>query len=430
MTWITQNKGVGPWGFNPQADKLGYVNNPRWTGAPASTIEHDPCGYWWQKRTPIVETFYLYGTGHNFYGNLGLGDYTVRWDFTPVGTDKDWIQVSAGLLSTNAIKKDGTLWSTGTDDYGQLGLDNVGNKTVFTRVGGSDWASVFCAGYHVFAIKRDGTLWGCGRNESGQLGLGDTIQRSTFVQIGVANNWKSASGSGLHSILTTTSGAVYGCGWNMNGELGTGDTASPYLTMIPILSSGANFGLAGPNCTYILRTEGTIWGTGSNANGKLGLGAPPSFLYLTQLGFASDWKSIASGNSGFLFAHKNNGELWSTGYNAFGQLGVGDYSNRNILTDTASGTWVEVCCGTNHAIAIKGDGTLWGTGYGGVGQLGRGVALGYTRNTFGQSGVDSDWKKLLARGSFASDITFALKTAVPSSTPTIGDVNPVWPMPS
>ena len=46
MTWITDNKGAGPWDFVPQLEKCGYVNNPRWAANRASDIDHEPCGYW------------------------------------------------------------------------------------------------------------------------------------------------------------------------------------------------------------------------------------------------------------------------------------------------------------------------------------------------------------------------------------------------
>lgn len=47
--WL-KTKGNGPWPFVPQPDKFGYVNNPRWTKAAASLVDHEPCGYWWKCR--------------------------------------------------------------------------------------------------------------------------------------------------------------------------------------------------------------------------------------------------------------------------------------------------------------------------------------------------------------------------------------------
>ena len=60
MTWITDNKGAGPWDFIPQGEKCGYVNNPRWTANRASDIDHEPCGYW-PKQAQAGQPVNLYG---------------------------------------------------------------------------------------------------------------------------------------------------------------------------------------------------------------------------------------------------------------------------------------------------------------------------------------------------------------------------------
>ena len=36
---------------------------------------------------------------------------------------------------------------------------------------------------HSLILKNDGTLWSCGANNVGQLGLGDNIDRNTFTEI-------------------------------------------------------------------------------------------------------------------------------------------------------------------------------------------------------------------------------------------------------
>ena len=83
------------------------------------------------------------------------------------------------------LKNDGTLWSCGYNEYGQLGLGDKNNRTTFTQIttNGNNVKSIYCGGNHTFILKNDGTLWGCGYNDEGQLGLGDKTNRTTFTQI-------------------------------------------------------------------------------------------------------------------------------------------------------------------------------------------------------------------------------------------------------
>ena len=80
-------------------------------------------------------------------------------------------------LSYNAfiLKNNGTLWSCGYNEYGQLGLGNTTNRNTFTQVTTNinDIKSVYCGCHYTLILKNDGTLWGCGYNNCGQLGLGD-----------------------------------------------------------------------------------------------------------------------------------------------------------------------------------------------------------------------------------------------------------------
>ena len=83
------------------------------------------------------------------------------------------------------LKNDGTLWGSGQNAYGQLGLGDATDRKIFTQVTTNvdDVKSIYCGRNHTFMLKNDGTLWGCGRNDYGQLGLGDTNYRNIFTQV-------------------------------------------------------------------------------------------------------------------------------------------------------------------------------------------------------------------------------------------------------
>jgi alpha-tubulin suppressor-like RCC1 family protein len=54
------------------------------------------------------------------------------------------------------------------------------------------------------AIRADGTLWTRGRNDFGQLGLGDTLDRFTPRQVGTGTNWATVSAGTSHTAAIRT----------------------------------------------------------------------------------------------------------------------------------------------------------------------------------------------------------------------------------
>ena len=112
----------------------------------------------------------LWTWGYNLNGQLGVNNNTSR--STPVTTilgGTNWKSVECGNNHTAAIKTDGTLWTWGRNNLGQLGVNDTTTRStpVTTILGGTNWKSVSCAGYHTSAIKTDGTLWTWGRNNLG-----------------------------------------------------------------------------------------------------------------------------------------------------------------------------------------------------------------------------------------------------------------------
>jgi alpha-tubulin suppressor-like RCC1 family protein len=96
-----------------------------------------------------------------------------------------WKSVSAGYSHTVALKSNGTLWTWGGNEGGQLGDGTVHTKNSPVPIGRGDyWVAVVAGYFHTVALKSDGTIWSWGLNDYGQLGDGTTDERHSLVQIG------------------------------------------------------------------------------------------------------------------------------------------------------------------------------------------------------------------------------------------------------
>ena len=337
----------------------------------------------------------LWGCGYNYYGNLGLGDIADRKIFTKVTTNADNIkQVYCGYSHTFILKNDGTLWGTGNNYSGQLGLGDGHDRYAFTQIttNTDNIKDVYCGGSYTIILKNDGTLWGCGANGSGQLGLGDTTNRTTFTQVTTnADNIKSVCCGSSHTLILKNDGTVWGCGHNGYGELGLGNnTNKNTFTQITTNINDIKEIYCGGSHTFMLKNDSTLWGCGYNYNGQLGLGDSDDRYTFTEIATnANNIKSICCGSHHTLIL-KNDGSLWGTGRNNCSQLGLGDTTDRTIFTQVTTNinNIKEIYCGAHHAFILKNDGTLWGTGRNDFGNLG--LKDTNYRTTFTQIATNTD----------------------------------------
>jgi len=319
----------------------------------------------------------LWVWGRNNNGQLGVNNTTIR--STPVTTilgETNWKSVSCREGNTAAIKTDGTLWTWGLNSNGQLGVNNTASRLtpVTTILGGTNWKSVACGGYHIVAIKTDGTLWNWGSNLFGQLGVNDITSRSTPVTtILGGTNWKSVAGGLYHTAAIKTDGTLWNWGFNSYGQLGVNDTPTRSTPVTTILG-GTNW--KSVSCregnTAAIKTDGTLWTWGRNDRGQLGVNdnIARSTPVTTILG-GTNWKSVSCGGY-HTSAIKTDGTLWLWGFNNNGQLGVNNTIFRSTPVTTILGgtNWKSVDCGGGNTAAIKTDGTLWTWGYNFYGSLG------------------------------------------------------------
>jgi alpha-tubulin suppressor-like RCC1 family protein len=195
-------------------------------------------------------------------------------------------------------------------------------------------AGVAAGGNHSFAWKKDGSLYTWGRNNRGQLGVGNTIDVSSpklvvngnlLTPTGINNfnqGWLVAGGNET-SVAVDYLGKLYATGklGEVSGFLGT--TNSEYVNSP--LALGFNketLDLASGNDYFaILGDNGIIYKQSWNSNiGKTnGVILPIDNL--------SDVKGL-SGGKDHILAMTKNGDLWGYGTNANYQLGR---SNINII---------------------------------------------------------------------------------------------------
>ena len=129
-----------------------------------------------------------------------------------------------------------------------------------------------------------------------------------------------------------------------------------------------------PESSYILKNDNTLWGCGWNDYGQLGLGDKTNRTTFTQITTNTDnIKSIYCGGMHTIIL-KNDGTLWGCGWNKDGQLGLGDKDNRTTFTIIGinSGNIKEIYSSGDHTIILKNDNTLWTCGYNDYGSLGLG----------------------------------------------------------
>jgi alpha-tubulin suppressor-like RCC1 family protein len=322
----------------------------------------------------------LWAWGDNSSGQLGDGTFTNRSTPVRVGTDTNWVAITAGYYRHNlALKSDGTLWAWGDNWDGQLGDGTTADRTTPVRVGtDTNWTAITAGWEYTIALKSDGTLWAWGDNYSGQLGDGTTVNRTTPVRVGTDTNWVAIEAGGVHTVALKSDGTLWAWGDNYFGQLGDGTTITR-TTPVQIGTDTKWVAIsAGWDDTIALKSDGTLWAWGFNDCGQLGDGSTTNRTTPVQIGTDTKWKAIAAGGY-HTIALKSDGTLWAWGGNWDGQLGNG--STPNLTTPVQIGTdtkWSAIAAGGWHTMALKSDGTLWTWGDNEDGQLGDGTTTNRT----------------------------------------------------
>lgn len=172
----------------------------------------------------------LWGWGSNSTGVLMQGSSTTSVPTpTALGTDTNWAKIAQGSDHILALKTNGTLWAWGAGEFGQCGdtLPPLFFRNSPGQIGtDTDWVEV-AAGLKVsYGIKANGTLWSWGLHENGQLGTGATADQLFPTQVGTATNWAKIYSKWNFTVGVKTDGSLWAWGNNDFGTFGNGTVES------------------------------------------------------------------------------------------------------------------------------------------------------------------------------------------------------------
>lgn len=218
---------------------------------------------------------------------------------------------------------------------------------------------VSCGDDHVFLRSRDGLLYAYGSNGSGQICQPIGVPKSNTPLLIPVTGISRVSAGNTHT-LWIQSGGLMGCGSSAFYQLGV----SPQTIRTPTYLGfwGAGDVVAAGTFTFIIhKREKNVWFLGSISIATTGW--YPIQIQKYQV------KALALSPGSTYFITEND-ELYSFGSNLFGQLGLGDKSERSqpvkVTIDSIS-TPIQVCGGNRFVVIVMNNGDVYTAGGDGSG---------------------------------------------------------------
>jgi alpha-tubulin suppressor-like RCC1 family protein len=297
-----------------------------------------------------------------------------RADFVVTGA------VAAGGYASHALKADGTVWSWGANNAGQVGDGTVLQQPIPVPVSPlAGVVAIAASTDHTLAVKLDGTVWSWGRNAEGQLGDATAGFRFVPGQVPILTHIVAVAAGVTHSLALRDDGTVWTWGGNVAGQLGDGTMLSRSTPTLVTGLSGVARIAAGDRFSLAVQTDGAagrIWAWGENAAGQLGDGSTVTRSSPVQVNGLSNVVAVAGG-ANFALAIKADGTVWGWGENTYGQLGDGTTTSRHepVAVLPLTGAFA-VSAGNYHSVALTTDGRVWTWGSNAWYQLGHPGAVG------------------------------------------------------
>ncbi|XCN71248.1 MAG: Ig-like domain-containing protein [Candidatus Electrothrix aestuarii] len=274
----------------------------------------------------------IWAWGDNRDGQLGNGTKTSSAVPVPVSGLTNVIAIAAGSFHSIALKENGTVWTWGTNGSYQLGHGSGGStdEVIPGQVANLFNVTDIAGGYNFTTVlKQNGTVWSWGRNDRGQLGTGDTVNRTVPTAALLTANVISIHGSlNSRAFAITSDNSIWG--WGYNGGFGAVGNGNGWDQPVPVKILDNALDLSGGNeHTVALGGDGTLWVWGRNWEGEYGTGSTSYSTTPVAAADLADITAVAAGGN-FTVVLKANGTIWCWGSNSNGKLG--NNSTENALS--------------------------------------------------------------------------------------------------
>ena len=259
-----------------------------------------------------------------------LGEDAVTNHFAKQVVDKsgapiqDIVEIAVGTYHSLALKSDGTVYAWGLGNYGRLGTGFIGNQNCAVPVKDSTGngvltgiKSIGAGSFHSMAVANDGTVYTWGLNNFGQLG-NNLEATSCLLPTSVVHTDGSLlsdvvkiTGGEYHTMALLSDGTVYCWGSDTEGQLGSNavsDRSSVPVRVSSYLNSGETYLsnvvdiTAGTSGNMVLTADNRLFAWGKNTSDLFAVSAQktipiPVQAYAGKIVFddyADDFSTAAS----------------------------------------------------------------------------------------------------------------------------------------
>lgn len=258
-------------------------------------------------------------------------------------------EISTSYFGAYAIDDDGQLWSLGgVPSEDSLKFNDPEKEGFWAKVPKSVFNNKKIVQVSVsnsaMALDEDNNVWVVGDDTMGPVGTGTrtNIPNWTMLDKSLIGNRqvKSINSGGDHSVILDTTGEIWVTGRSQQGQLGidTSSLCGPddlvygdcYLYQWHKIDKSTFEGnkiktvYIGSFLTEVMDEAGNLWASGDNDYGQLGLGYAYGAETFTK-NTSSSLPNIASIDvkQNHAYSLDKNGDFWVVGYNYYGELGIG-----------------------------------------------------------------------------------------------------------